>query len=68
MPRAAIRAVDMNKLVHSYAGSGLILAVSRDREKVVGAGETIEAALQDARKNGHEDPIIMRAPARDAWQ
>lgn len=38
------------------------LALSEDETRIVGKGDTIEEALQAARKNGVEDPTIIWSP------
>ena len=38
------------------------LALNEDETVVVGRGETIEEAIDEARKNNVEDPILIWAP------
>ena len=38
------------------------LALNEDETRVVGKGDTIEKAVQEAHKNGMDDPIILWAP------
>lgn len=41
------------------------LALDQEETKVVGHGETIEAALSEAKANGVDDPLLLWAP--EAW-
>jgi hypothetical protein len=38
------------------------LALTHDETKVVGRGEDIAAAVQDAKENGENDPVVLWAP------
>lgn len=38
------------------------LALSDDETRVVGAGDTVEAAVSQAAQNGVADPILVLAP------
>jgi hypothetical protein len=38
------------------------LALNEEQNKIVGRGETIKEAVEEARQNGVEDPIVMWAP------
>lgn len=60
-----MKPIDLNKLLENYYDTGLYLAVTPDRTRVVGKGKTIQDALEDAAHKGYKDTIIMRAPSRD---
>jgi len=38
------------------------LAISADETRIVGKGNTLEEAVEAARKNGEDDPLVMWAP------
>lgn len=38
------------------------LALTQDQSKVVGRGENMREALDEAKKNGVEDPVLIWAP------
>ena len=38
------------------------LALTRDETKVVGRGEDISEAVEEARENGEDDPVVILAP------
>ena len=52
--------IDLTKLLHPYRGEWV--ALSHDEKRVVGHGDTIDAAVGRARKRGEHRPIIVRAP------
>jgi hypothetical protein len=56
--------VNLSSLLEPYYDSGLFLAITRDRGRVVGTGKTIQDAAEAASQGGYNDPIIMRAPRR----
>ncbi len=41
---------------------GLWVALKQDEETVIGSGKTLVEALQSARENGYENPIMTRMP------
>lgn len=45
---------------------GTWAAISRDQERVVGTGATIEEATKAAKENGEEAPFIIRVPMENA--
>jgi hypothetical protein len=55
---------DLADLLEPYWDTDLYLAVNREHSKVVGVGKSGEAALQDARKHGYDNPVIMHAPSK----
>lgn len=57
-------AVDLNKLLEGYWDTGLYLAVTPERDRVIGTGRTVDEALEAARKKGCLAPILMRAPSK----
>jgi len=48
------------------APAGEWIALSKDLTKVVGAGKTVEEALEAARNNGEESPVLTKAPPAGA--
>ena len=38
------------------------IALSEDESKLVGCGSTYREALDDARRNGEEDPLLIKTP------
>lgn len=60
--------VDLNKLVEPFLGTGLYLAVTKDKKSVVATGKTIREAMNSAAHEGCSEPVIMRAPSREAMQ
>ncbi len=56
-----MKPVDLDKLLGPYYDSGLYLAVTRDWQRVVGKGKTMDEATQDAIKNGYTDHIICKS-------
>lgn len=41
---------------------GTWVAISRDQKRVVGTGETIDAAVKQAQQIGEKTPFIIRVP------
>jgi hypothetical protein len=58
--KQTMKVVDMTPAIRKY--HGLFVALSRDRRKVVGSGETPDAALSAARKKGVKQPVLTRIP------
>ncbi len=56
-----IKAVDLSKVL-SNAPRNCWLALNEEESQIVGRGETIEESVQEARKAGVEDPIILWSP------
>jgi hypothetical protein len=38
------------------------IALSEDESKLVGSGSTYREALDDAKRNGEEDPLLIKTP------
>ena len=38
------------------------LALTKDETKVVGRGENIAQAVEEAKENGEDDPVVLWAP------
>lgn len=38
------------------------LALTEDETRIVGKGETLELAIEEAKKNGVDDPIVIWSP------
>jgi hypothetical protein len=66
--QGTMQAVDLNKLVEPYFGTGLYLAVTKDNTAVVATGKTIQDAVDQAADHGYAEPIIMRAPTRKGME
>jgi hypothetical protein len=66
--RGRMKAVDLNKLVEPYLDSGLYLAVKSDNTSVVATGKTSKDAGDQAAARGCSEPVIMRAPSREAME
>ena len=54
-------AVDLTKLLLN-ASRECWLALNEEQSKIVGRGETIREAVEEAKKNGVDDPIIVWSP------
>ena len=55
--------VDMTKILAGYEGKWVGLSfVEEDQMVVKGSGDSIDEAIEDAKSNGEEDPILMRVP------
>lgn len=55
-----MKPLDMSPIIRRYAGC--FVALDKDRRTVLGKGHTAEEALQEARQNGFEKPILTRIP------
>ena len=54
-------AIDLSELL-AKASRNCWLALNENQSKIVGRGETIEAAVAEAQKNGVDDPFVIWAP------
>ncbi len=54
-----MESIDLTKILKRYTKGWL--ALSQDYKKVVGRGNTIRKALDQAKSSGVDDPIILRA-------
>lgn len=52
--------IDWTTLYETY--KGLWIALLKDEQTVVGSGATAHEALEEAKKSGHEHPILTRMP------
>ena len=52
--------IDISKLLSPYAGKWV--ALNRDETKVIGSGATVEDAIHQAKENGEDHPIVIKAP------
>ncbi len=52
--------IDWTDIYKQY--KGLWVAMLDDEQTVVGSGETLNQALERAKRNGHDNPIVMRVP------
>jgi len=55
--------VNWTKIYEKYKDKWV--ALKSDEKTVVGSGSTAKLALSRAKDNGHEDPILMRVPAKN---
>lgn len=55
-----MKAIDMTPIIKKYPG--YFVALSYDRKKVLGKGQTPMEALNEAKKKGHKEPILTRIP------
>ncbi|OGY21241.1 MAG: hypothetical protein A2126_00060 [Candidatus Woykebacteria bacterium GWB1_45_5] len=53
-------AIDWTPIFKKYKGKWV--ALKDDEETVVGAGDTVAEALEEARKKGYENPILTKMP------
>lgn len=53
-------AIDRTKIYKKF--KGLWVALLHDEETVVGSGKTLKEALNKARKDGYDSPIMTRMP------
>ena len=56
------KAKDWTKIQKKYKGQWV--ALLDDEVTVVGSGETLRTAVDQARGKGHKNPIMMRVPER----
>jgi hypothetical protein len=65
-----MKPIDMTPIIKKYPG--YFVALSNDRKKVLGLGMTPEEAINQAKKNGFENPIISKIPRQTedykAWE
>lgn len=55
------RVVDLSTLLQN-APRNCWLAISDDESKIVGRGESVAEALEEAKRVGVEDPVIVWSP------
>ena len=55
------KAVDLSELL-AKAPRNCWLALNEEETAIVGRGETMKEAVEEARKNGIEDPIVLWCP------
>jgi len=55
-------AIDWTNIQKKYKGQWVALA--DDEQTVLGAGKTLQEALEHAKKKGHKDPIMTRMPEK----
>jgi hypothetical protein len=53
-----------NRLIHLTAGvsPGKFVAISSSEELLLGQGDTVEEAIEDARRCGEQEPVVFRVP------
>ncbi len=52
--------IDWTKIYKKY--KGLWVALKDDEVTIVGSGKTLKQALNQAKKSGYPEPIMMRVP------
>ncbi len=55
-------AVDLSQVIKKYKGKWV--ALKDDEKTVVATGKTVKEALESAKKNGFQKPILFRVPTR----
>jgi len=55
-----MKAIDMTPIIKKYPG--YFVALSYDRNRVLGKGRTPEEAIREANRKGYKDPILTRIP------
>ncbi|OGY24951.1 MAG: hypothetical protein A2Y57_02395 [Candidatus Woykebacteria bacterium RBG_13_40_7b] len=53
-------AIDWSPIFKKYKGKWV--ALKDDEETVVGVGDTLDKALEGAKKKGYENPILFKVP------
>jgi hypothetical protein len=53
-------AIDWTPIFEKY--KGLWVALKADEQTVVGSGKTLQQALEEASRNGYDEPIVTRMP------
>ncbi len=56
-----IKEIDLTEILKPYAEKNLWVALNQKQNKVIGFGKTISEAIQEARKQSKDKPIIMKA-------
>ena len=52
--------IDWTEIYTNHKGRWV--ALEDDEQTVVGSGKTLQAALEEASKNGYNEPIVTRMP------
>lgn len=55
---------DLTEVLENAPGN-CWLALAKDESKIVGRGEDIAEAIEEAKENGEDDPLLMWSPK--AW-
>jgi len=58
---AAIAPIDLTAVLKD-APAGEWIALSRDEQRIVGTGKTLDEALSEAKKQGEGEPIVLKVP------
>lgn len=53
--------IDLTKILKPYMKASLWVALDDNHEKVVGSGKTIREAIEESRRNGNNNPFILKA-------
>jgi Family of unknown function (DUF5678) len=61
MSATAVAPIDLTEVLKD-APTGQWIALSRDENRIVGTGDTVEDAIRVARENGEDSPIVMKVP------
>ncbi len=60
MKMTEIKSIDLSKILEPYSDEWV--ALSEDEKKVVGRGKELKQALEEARKQGVDSPIVTKVP------
>jgi hypothetical protein len=55
-----MKTINWTRIYKKY--KGLWVALKHDEQTVVGSGNSAKEALEDARRNGYTQPILMNVP------
>ena len=53
-------AIDWTKIYEKY--KGLWVALKDDEKTVVASGETVKEVMEEAKKEGYQEPILFKVP------
>lgn len=53
---------DLSEIFKGYEGKWVALSLQKDEFIVSGSGDSIAKALEKAKQNGVDDPILVRVP------
>jgi hypothetical protein len=53
-----MKAIDMTPIIKKYPG--YFVALSYNRKKVLGKGHTAEEAIEEAKRKGYKNPLIVK--------
>jgi hypothetical protein len=56
-----VKEIDLTKLIKPYTKDNLWLDLNRSLNKVLATGKTMKEAIDNAKKNSSEKPVIIQA-------